>query len=175
VRKTSAVPRSGRGFVANLESALRLPISLYARLPLPARWLAPAVWAALIWYLSSCPGTGGVITRWQAFFSNGGHAALYAILTALLVLTRQPPAAAAIAWRRTSALIAILYGVLDETHQLFVPLRSFSIVDMVTDACGAWFASCWLGWWSDGSRRSLGLAGAAFAAAVAASVVETVL
>lgn len=33
-------------------------------------------------------------------------------------------------------VVALLYGVLDEIHQIFVPFRSFSIVDLIKDVVG---------------------------------------
>jgi len=37
-------------------------------------------------------------------------------------------------------LIAVLYGVSDEIHQLFVPGRAFTIPDILTDSAGVLFA-----------------------------------
>jgi len=36
----------------------------------------------------------------------------------------------------TAAVIALTYGVVDEVHQLYVPFRSFSIVDLLKDTIG---------------------------------------
>lgn len=35
-----------------------------------------------------------------------------------------------------AAVIALAYGIVDEIHQLYVPFRSFSVVDLVKDAIG---------------------------------------
>ncbi len=43
---------------------------------------------------------------------------------------------------RTALIIAITYSFIDETHQYFVPYRSFSIIDMVKNLIGIWFM-----WW----------------------------
>lgn len=40
-----------------------------------------------------------------------------------------------------AGVLATLYGVSDEIHQRFVPGRSFSYLDMVADASGAWIAA----------------------------------
>ncbi|MEO7425433.1 MAG: VanZ family protein [Fibrobacteria bacterium] len=50
----------------------------------------------------------------------------------------------------------MLYGVGDEIHQIFVPLRSFDYADMAADALGV-AVGCWL--YSRWSRRSTPLAG----------------
>ena len=44
-----------------------------------------------------------------------------------------------VSWRQCSWPIAIstLYGVTDEYHQLFVPGRSFDVLDMAADAFGS--------------------------------------
>lgn len=36
----------------------------------------------------------------------------------------------------TAAVIALAYGIVDEIHQLYVPFRSFSIVDLLKDTIG---------------------------------------
>ena len=33
-------------------------------------------------------------------------------------------------------IIAVLYGLSDETHQIFVPGRYFDLADLLADACG---------------------------------------
>ena len=38
----------------------------------------------------------------------------------------------------TAVFIALAYGVVDEVHQLYVPFRSFSVVDLIKDALGVW-------------------------------------
>ncbi len=48
----------------------------------------------------------------------------------------------------TGAMIATLYGVTDEFHQLFVSGRSFEYRDMLANGvgalCGAWAAALWV-------------------------------
>jgi polysaccharide biosynthesis protein VpsQ len=36
----------------------------------------------------------------------------------------------------TAAVMALAYGIIDEIHQLYVPFRSFSIVDLLKDTIG---------------------------------------
>lgn len=35
-----------------------------------------------------------------------------------------------------AVIVALLYGILDEIHQLFVPYRSFSVIDLMKDFIG---------------------------------------
>lgn len=73
------------------------------------------------------------------------HVLLYAVLAALLATALAPPRsrAAPERSRRTvmlialAAVIATLYGVTDELHQLFVPGRSSDVGDLLADAAGA--------------------------------------
>ena len=77
------------------------------------------------------------------------HAVLYAGLGALLVR------AFAGGWRRPVTLaaaigavaIAAVYGVSDEYHQSFVPLRQVEALDVLADTVGAAAAALSLYWW----------------------------
>lgn len=44
----------------------------------------------------------------------------------------------------TAAVIALVYGVVDEVHQLFVPFRSFSWLDLFKDVIGILFFWWWV-------------------------------
>jgi VanZ family protein len=77
------------------------------------------------------------------------HALLYAGLAGVTLR-----ASAGGSWRRVTlraslgaSLIATAFGVFDECHQLFVPGRSFEILDMVANAIGALLASGTLWTW----------------------------
>jgi VanZ family protein len=42
-------------------------------------------------------------------------------------------------WKENVAvIISILYGIIDEIHQIYVPFRSFSLIDLLKDAIGVW-------------------------------------
>lgn len=41
-----------------------------------------------------------------------------------------------------AAIIALSYGIVDEIHQLYVPFRSFSVIDLVKDGIGVFIF-----WW----------------------------
>jgi VanZ family protein len=60
-----------------------------------------------------------------------------------------------VSWRAVLAAIVIssLYGVSDEYHQLFVPGRSFDVLDMVADIIGSIVGASAVGAWSIIRRR----------------------
>lgn len=103
----------------------------HARLRGFTRWLPSLLWAAVIFAGSSIPGS-----RLPGGYSVWGHLVEYAILGALVVSaqdrTRDP---------RTFALVALaicaLYGLSDEAHQAFVPLRTPDPLDWATDVIGS--------------------------------------
>lgn len=97
------------------------------------RWLPALAWASVIFAGSSVPGSqipGG--------FAELGHLIEYAILGGLLVfaLWRGLPAdAGRVAW--AALTLCALYGLSDEFHQAFVPMRTPDPLDWVTDVLGA--------------------------------------
>ena len=52
-----------------------------------------------------------------------------------------------------AVLISSIYGVTDEIHQLFVPDRTFELLDIGADAIGAMVGASALGAWSIIRRR----------------------
>ena len=60
-----------------------------------------------------------------------------------------------VSWRAVLAAVVLssLYGVSDEYHQLFVPGRSFDILDMVADIIGSIVGASAVGAWSIIRRR----------------------
>src|SRR5688572_2971072 len=67
------------------------------------------------------------------------HAAVYAGLAVLLVRAlaggwRQP---VGVPTALLAAAVAVVYGITDEVHQYFVPLRTMDAADIVADAAGA--------------------------------------
>jgi VanZ family protein len=60
-----------------------------------------------------------------------------------------------VSWRAVLAAVVIssLYGVSDEYHQLFVPGRSFDILDIVADIIGSIVGASGVGAWSIIRRR----------------------
>ena len=89
-------------------------------------WLATAVYAAVIWWFSSQPGSAvGLPPPWDKFV----HGLTYAVLGGL--------AALATGSLRRGFLIAALYGAIDEAHQAFSPGRSPDFADWLVDMAGA--------------------------------------
>ena len=82
------------------------------------------------------------------------HIAAYA---GLAVLTARATAGGLgeVSWRAVLAaiLISSLYGVSDECHQLFVPGRTFDVLDMVADTIGSVAGASAVRAWSILRRR----------------------
>jgi VanZ family protein len=94
-------------------------------------WAAVAAWAGVIFAGSSVPGS-----RLPGGYSVYGHLGEYAVLGLLLALAMwrgRPP------WRvvALAVIMASAYGVTDEFHQSFVPMRTPDPVDWATDTVGA--------------------------------------
>lgn len=102
-----------------------------------------------IWLVSSMerPPVPEELVFWNSDkLLHAGAYALLAVLATPATWTTWGPAAKRHGARRAivvSALLASLYGVVDEVHQSFVPGRSSSIADVVADTLGA-FLGAWL-------------------------------
>lgn len=99
-------------------------------------WIPPALWMALIFWLSSIPGLKSDFSfDWT--LRKCAHAAEYAVLAGLLARAFNGtwtlgPAAS---WLLPAAA-ALAYAASDEFHQTFVPKRSGSVLDVAIDAAG---------------------------------------
>ena len=135
--------------------------------PLPPRrpfrtwlcWATTLAWAALVFNLSTAT-YGGAFSGWllyeilaflhialapgtflvlHFFFRKLAHLTEYAILSSLLYASLQK--GGSLAWRPRTALgcvlIAGVYSLTDEFHQLFVPGRTASLIDCGIDTAGA--------------------------------------
>jgi VanZ family protein len=124
-----------------------LPIPMLRETPRPRYlWLPVLAYMAVIFALSSIsqvpplPGGG----------DKNLHALLYGGLAVLLVraivggFRRRVTMGAVLA----TVAIAAAYGVSDEIHQYFVPLRQADMMDVVADATGAAIAALGLYGWS---------------------------
>jgi VanZ family protein len=91
-------------------------------------WLPVAVWATLIFTLSSIPSLDSGLGTWDTVLRKLAHLAEYAVLGALLfrALRREP----------TAIALGSLYAVTDEVHQAFVSGRQGSPLDWLIDTAG---------------------------------------
>jgi VanZ family protein len=85
------------------------------------RWFAPEI-------------TDATIASIQLIVRKCAHLAEYAILSALLLRALRQHLLAA---RSVAFVLAALYAVVDEFHQSFVPSRTGSPWDVLTDSIGA--------------------------------------
>lgn len=124
-----------------------------------SRWLPPLIWMSVIFLLSHQPkadlaaaqpsaflSAGDVDWNrfWQIFFTvdwdtvagKGAHVVVFGMLTYLLWR----------AWPRVWFVltVALLYGISDEVHQLFIPGRTGRLLDVGFDALGALLVTWWL-------------------------------
>jgi VanZ family protein len=95
----------------------------------PLRWLLVAVWAGVIFALSSISNLGTDLGLWDLVLRKLAHAAEYAVLAILLA---RATGAAPLA-----VVTAAAYAVTDEVHQHFVPGRHGAPLDVVIDTAGA--------------------------------------
>jgi VanZ family protein len=104
--------------------------------------IAAVLWAALIFWLSSIPGTG-TFPAHPDFLNVVAHFCLYAVLAVLVALALNSPKRALWKTALIALVIAALYGVSDELHQFFTPGRSSdpfgsgSPFDLIIDTLGA--------------------------------------
>lgn len=102
-------------------------------------WLLVCIYAALIFILSSMshppspPGTSNIPS-----FEIIEHLFLYFGFGLVLYLAMNHSNNPFFRKYRIqmTVLIGTLYGITDEVHQLFVPFREGSVLDVVVDGCG---------------------------------------
>jgi len=99
--------------------------------------IVPLAWMGVLWFLSSLPSTGerdlaGITIA--PLVQNGAHAVAYAVLAAAWLWALAPSSWGAPVW---AFLVCVGYGVVDELHQAFVPGRTSSVLDVLTNAAGA--------------------------------------
>ncbi|HMF44616.1 MAG TPA: VanZ family protein [Polyangia bacterium] len=102
-------------------------------------WVPALVWSAGIFVLSSIPGSAfpQLPGWWHA--DKFVHLGIYATLGALCWYGARgtlPPGRGAPAQVLVAFLVTALYGVTDEAHQAFTPLRSPDPYDVLADAVG---------------------------------------
>lgn len=110
-------------------SITRGPISL---------WLPVVVWATLIAVATSIPGDK-LPPSPISYFDIGVHVVLYGVLSFFLYRALyRGTRLGTVGWAWLLVFVlAQLYGVLDEIHQLWVPNRYCTVSDAVADGAGA--------------------------------------
>lgn len=112
-------------------------------------WLPALTLMAAIFWLSAIPGDELPLPHFR-FSDKLAHFSAYAVLGASIGLrkrlrrllaggnraSRSPAGGTAPGFDLKGAAIGVLYGMSDEIHQLFVPLRMFSVGDIAADALG---------------------------------------
>ena len=100
-------------------------------------WVPVFIWGAVIFTLSSFSTFPKAV---EPIFSFDGvaHAVEYAIFSFLLARAFKNSKKDKIrnCFRLLAVVCAIVYGVTDEFHQSFIPLRTPSVVDLIFDALG---------------------------------------
>lgn len=100
------------------------------------RWVPAGLWMALIFALSAQAGLRvSDDPSVDGPFRHVVHIVVYAVLAVLLVHAIQAPGKGQLLW--LAALLATAYGVTDEIHQAFVPLRNGNLFDVLLDGVGA--------------------------------------
>ena len=92
-------------------------------------WIPVVLWAAVIFAFSSIPSLSTDLGTWDTILRKLAHLTEYAVLGALLLRAIRSPVA--------GVVVATLYAVTDEVHQLFVEGRHGAPLDVGIDAVGA--------------------------------------
>ncbi|MEI5909112.1 VanZ family protein [Bacillus spongiae] len=99
----------------------------------------PIVYMIIIWILSSLPVTAVVELPDQAidrYIKESLHLVEFAILYVLFVFALIAQKKFTYSTNLFFAIIAGLYGLVDEIHQSFIPYRSATLIDFVKDITG---------------------------------------
>lgn len=101
-------------------------------------WLPAVSWMALIWFVSSLAQPDFPVSSFP-LRDKGVHFVVYASLgffvahAALRTWSDRPR----VRLLATAVFVTVMWGVLDEIHQAFVPGRSSDTLDVVADGVGA--------------------------------------
>ncbi len=91
-------------------------------------WLPVVAWGGLIFAFSSVPDLSTGLGGWDLALRKLAHAAEFAVLGALLLR--------ATGQARFAFALGVLYALSDELHQVFVPGRLGSPLDVAIDTVG---------------------------------------
>ena len=100
-----------------------VPISVALRL-----WAPVVLWAAVIFSFSAVPDLGTGLGTWDLVLRKIAHACEFAVLGALLLRALHD--------ERAAFAAGVAYAISDEVHQLFVPGRVGSPLDVAIDSAG---------------------------------------
>lgn len=100
--------------------------------------LAPFLYMVMVWVLSSLPSDAVINTSFSfdRAFKESLHLVEFGILYLLFVAALIVNGKFSKKFNMIVAIVAILYGLVDEIHQSFVPYRSATIIDFVKDTIG---------------------------------------
>lgn len=98
-------------------------------------WVPAVLWMGVIFFLSTLPES---VTPGRGIISDKVcHGAEYFILAFLILFALQRTTRARFFTAFWITLVwAVLYGLSDEIHQLYVPTRQFDVRDLLADAGG---------------------------------------
>jgi len=119
--------------------------------------VATVLYCALIWGLSSTSKPSEIELPFMfEGMDKAGHLILYAGLAAVVSVGIRRAEKPATPWFQcfVPILFAAFYGLTDEIHQIFVPMRQFDLADLMADTAGAALIQCFLcyRWWQRGGQ-----------------------
>ena len=108
-------------------------------------WAITIAYCAIIFWCSSQAISEEVKQYDFAGLDKIVHAIEFGGLAAVVAvgIRRSKPHVSGRVQRHVPVLFAVCYGLTDEVHQLFVPERTFDLLDLAADAAGAWLV-CWI-------------------------------
>ncbi len=105
-------------------------------------WLPPFLWAALIFLFSSLQTIKTSEIYWQDFIlKKTAHILEYGVFATLLYRALKGSGIERKKAAIYSIVLAVIYGISDEFHQIFTPGREPKVRDVVFDTIGASLSS----------------------------------
>ncbi|MHC0036490.1 VanZ family protein [Pseudoneobacillus sp. C159] len=106
-------------------------------------WVLPILYMLAVWHMSSRPQNAYVELSnldVDRFIKESLHLVEFAILYLLFVMAAHFNGRLTARNNLIFAVIAGLYGLIDEFHQSFVPYRSATLIDLIKDITGVTIA-----------------------------------
>jgi len=98
-------------------------------------WAVTLSYMGIIYYLSSI--SGHKLPHLMNGYDKIIHFLIYAVLSSLIYLSLNKAGMGGRSIIFLSFIFATIYGITDEIHQMYVPLRAASIGDVIADFFGA--------------------------------------